>query len=281
MRVQIITDSTCDIPEDLIEELGIRVVPIYLRFGEKTYRDGVDITKDKFYSMLISSPVHPATSQPNPEDFIRVYKDHCNTANGIVSVHVSSKISGTFNSAMIAKKVLESHCPIEVVDSHFNSAGLGLVVAAAGRMAKSGADLKLVIDEAKRATDQVRMVGMFETMKYLARSGRVNKTIARAADILNVMPLLTFNHGEIVRAGLVRTISKGIDRIYEFVKNNVPVCELVVVHSRATEQANQLKKRLNEFIQEEKINITELGAGLGVHGGPGVLLVAIRRSGSG
>ena len=252
-----------------------------MRFGEKTYRDGVDITKEEFYSKLASSPVHPATSQPNPEDFASVYKEYCNNAEGIISIHISSKISGTYNSAMIAKKTLESQCPIEVVDSNFNSAGLGLVVAAAARVAKSGADFTKAIDEAKRAADQVGMFGMFETMKYLARSGRVNKTIARAADVLNVMPLLTFNHGEIVRAGLVRTTSKGIDRIYKFVKNNAPISELIIVHSRSTEQAKQLKKRLNEFIQEEKINITELGAGLGVHGGPGVLLAAIRRSDSG
>ncbi len=280
MRVQIITDSTCDIPDGSIGDLGIRVVPIYLRFGEKTYRDGVDIRKDEFYSMLTSSPIYPATSQPNPEDFASVYKEYCGTADGIVSIHISSKISGTYNSAMIAKRTLGSQCPIEVVDSKFNSAGLGLVVAAAARVAKSGADFAEVIDEAKRATDQVGMFGMFETLKYLAHSGRVNKTIAKAADVLNVMPLLTFNHGEIVRAGLVRSISKGIDRIYQFVKNNSPISELIIVHSRAIEQANQMKKRLSEFIRENKINITELGAGLGVHGGPGVLLAAIRRSDS-
>jgi DegV family protein with EDD domain len=280
MRVQVITDSTCDIPNGSIEELGIMVVPIYLRFGEKTFRDGVDITKDEFYSMLKSSPVHPATSQPNPEDFASVYKKYCNTTDGIISIHISSKISGTYNSAMIAKKTLESHCPIEIVDSKFNSAGLGLVVTTAARAAKAGADLTEVLNEAKRATDQVSMFGMFETMKYLARSGRVNKTIAMAANVLNVMPLLTFQQGEIVRAGLVRTISKGIDRIYEFVKNNAPINELIIVHSKVTDHANQLKKRLSEFIQEEKISIAELGAGLGVHGGPGVLLAAIRRSGS-
>ena len=278
MKVQVITDSTSDLPAGLTKELGIRVVPIYLRFGEKTYRDGVDMTRDEFYSMLMSSAVHPATSQPNPEDFISVYKEYCDSTEGIVSIHISSKISGTYNSATIARKTLKSQCPIEVIDSKFNSAGLGLVVAAAARMAKAGAGLSEVINEAKKAVSQVGMFGMFETMKYLARSGRVNKTIAMASSILHVMPLLTFHNGEIVRAGLVRTINKGIDRIYDFVRNNSPISELTIVHSKLDEQAGQLKKRLSEFIQEEKINIAELGAGLGVHGGPGVLLAAIRRS---
>jgi fatty acid-binding protein DegV len=122
------------------------------------------------------------------------------------------------------------------------------------------------------------MFGMFETMKYLARSGRVNKTIAIASDILHVMPLLTFRDGEIVRAGLVRTINKGMERICDFVKGNLPIKELTIVHSAVLEQANRLKRDLSEFIEEEKISIAGLGAGLGVHGGPGVLLVAIRRA---
>ena len=106
----------------------------------------------------------------------------------------------------------------------------------------------------------------------------MNKTIATVSRVLNVMPLLTFNDGEIVRAGLVRTISKGVDRIYDFVKNNSPVSELTIVHSQVEEQAGKLKRRLGDFISEEKISIAELGAGLGVHGGPGVLLAAVRKA---
>jgi DegV family protein with EDD domain len=206
-----------------------------------------------------------------------IYREHCDVVDGIVSIHISSKISGTYNSAMMAQKTLKSRCPIEVIDSKFNSAGLGLVVIEAARLAQSGASLSDVTNGAKKALNEVRMFGMFETMKYLARSGRVNKTIATASRVLNVMPLLIFRNGEIVRAGLVRTISKGMDKIYDFVKNNTPIIELTIVHSQVEDQANQLKQRLSDFIPEEKISIAELGAGLGVHGGPGVLLTAIRR----
>jgi len=150
-------------------------------------------------------------------------------------------------------------------------------VTAAARAAQAGANLDEVVNEANKAVKEVRMFGMFETMKYLARSGRVNKTIAAASSILHIMPLLTFHEGEIVRAGLVRAMSKGMDKIYDFVKNNTPIKELTVVHSQVMDQANQLKHRLGEFIREEKIAIAELGAGLGVHGGPGVLLVALRK----
>jgi DegV family protein with EDD domain len=278
MKVQVITDSTSDMPQGIVDQLGIRVVPIYLRFGDKTYRDGVDIKKDEFYDVLAKAPVHPATSQPNPEDFTAVYRDYCDNTDGIVSIHISSKISGTYNSANIARKTLKSKCPIEIIDSKLNSGGLGLVVISAARAAQSGAGLDEVIEEANKAVDQVRMFGIFETMKYLARSGRVNKTIAAASNILHVMPLLTFHEGEIVRAGLVRSIHRGMDKIYDFVRNNVPITEIVIVHSKVADQANQLKHRLSEFIQKEQISITELGAGLGVHGGPGVLLAALRKA---
>jgi DegV family protein with EDD domain len=280
LSIQVITDSTSDMPEGMVKELGIRVVPIYLRFGDKAYRDGVDITKDEFYTMLASSPHHPASSQPNPEDFANIFKDYCGNKDGIVSIHISSKISGTYNSANIAKKTLKSECPIEIIDSGLNSGGLGLVVKAAATAAQAGANMAEVVNEAKTAVQDVRMFGLFETMKYLARSGRVNKTIAAASSVLHVMPLLTFHEGEIVRAGLVRAVSKGENRIYDFVKNNTPITELMIVHSQVLDQAKQLKHRLGEIIQEENISIAELGAGLGVHGGPGVLLAAIRRSDS-
>ncbi|HUT67984.1 MAG TPA: DegV family protein [Dehalococcoidales bacterium] len=276
MSIQVITDSTSDIPQDLAEELGIRVVPIYIRFNDKVYRDGVDVQSDDFYKMLATSPYHPATSQPTPEDFASVYKDYCDSVDGIISVHISSKISGTCNSAMIARKMLESKCPIEVVDSRFNSAGLALVAMAAARLAKNGKSLAAVAAEVRRTISKVDMFGVFETMKYLARSGRVSKAIVTAANILNVMPLLTFREGEIIRAGLVRSFSKGMDRLYRFVESKKDIAELIIVHSAIPEQAEKLKKRLGWLFPEEQIRILKLGAGLGVHGGPGVLLVGLR-----
>jgi len=276
VSIQVITDSTSDIPQDLAEELGIRVVPIYIRFNDKVYRDGVDVQSDDFYKMLATSPYHPATSQPTPEDFASVYKDYCDSVDGIISVHISSKISGTCNSAMIARKMLESKCPIEVVDSRFNSAGLALVAMAAARLAKNGKSLAAVAAEVRRTISKVDMFGVFETMKYLARSGRVSKAIVTAANILNVMPLLTFREGEIIRAGLVRSFSKGMDRLYRFVESKKDIAELIIVHSAIPEQAEKLKKRLGWLFPEEQIRILKLGAGLGVHGGPGVLLVGLR-----
>jgi len=277
MSTKVITDSTADIPPQLVDELGIRVVPIYIRFGHQIYRDGIDLSSQEFYRMLPDAPQHPSTSQPNPEDFADVYAEEARGSDGIVSVHISSKISGTYNSAVLATRLSSDSLPIEVVDSKLNSAGLGLVAIAAARLAKTGAGFKQVVNEARRAVEQTRMFGMFETMLYLARGGRISRTIAAASRILNVMPLLTFHDGDIVRAGLVRTVSRGIDRICDFVNKNTPVSELIIVHSAVPQRAEQLRERLGQMVATANINIAELGAGLGVHGGPGVLLVSLRR----
>jgi DegV family protein with EDD domain len=278
LKVQVVTDSTSDLPPDLVEEFGITIVPIYLRFGNITYRDGIDISNHEFYSMLSTSPIHPATSQPNPEDFISVYRDCCEKSAGIISIHISSRISGTFNSAMIARKTFSNSRPIEVIDSKYNSAGLGLVVLAAARLAKAGASLNEVVNEARKAISEIRMFGMFETMIYLARSGRVSKTIASASQFLHVMPLLTFHDGEILRAGLVRSVTQGIDRISSYFTKNAPFSEIFIVHSESPNHAGVLKNRLSSLISKERIAIMKLGTALGVHGGPGVLLAAARRT---
>nr|QOV09073.1 DegV domain-containing protein/M5005_Spy1226 [uncultured Dehalococcoidia bacterium] len=276
MSVKIVTDSTVDLEPDVIRALGIGIVPIYVRFGDRVYRDGVDISKADFYQLLKTSTLHPATSQPPPEDFARYYADSLNTTDHVISIHVSSRISGTYNSASLARNSMGQPGAIDVVDSRFNSAGLGLIVKEAALMAQQGAGAPEILAEVQSSIGKVHMFGVFETMKYLARSGRVSKTIAAAARVLNVMPLLTFHNGEIVRAGLVRTINKGVDRIHEFVRARLPAREIIIVHSNIPEQAQELKRRLSGLVKAEIISITELGAALGVHGGPGVLLVGVR-----
>ena len=276
MKIQVITDSTCDIPQETADELGIRVVPIYIRFGNKIYRDGVDIKSDEFYKMLATSAEHPATSQPTPDDFEAVYKEYCDKGDGIISVHISSKISGTCNSATIAKNLMGSNCNIEVIDSQFNSAGLALIAMFAARLARVKDDLAAVADEVRQNISRVHMIGMFDTMEYLARGGRMPRAIAKAASILNVKPLLTFKNGEITPSGLVRSVKRGIDRLVKYVESKKNIVEMAIVHSAIPDTAEELKKMLGWYFPEKEIQIMQLGPGLGVHGGPGVLLVALR-----
>ncbi len=276
MVVKIVTDSTADIPPEIARDLGITVVPVYVRFGNEVYRDGVDISSDGFYQKLLTSPVHPATSQPTPQDFAQVYSDCGQETGGIISIHVSAKVSGTYSSAMQGQKLTKGKCQIEVVDSGFTSVGLALAVMAAARLAKAGGSLPEVFRETRRAIDQIRMLGIVETLKYLVLGGRVSKTIAAVANVLNIKPLLTFRNGEIVRAGLVRTYSQGLHRLYEFVKSNSAIQDLAIAYSTVPELASQMKSLIGSSFPQEKILTTQLGAGLGVHVGPGTLVLALR-----
>jgi len=276
MTVEVVTDSTADISSELAEALGITIVPVYVMFGEEVYRDGIDITNDEFYHKLETSVVHPKTSQPTPEDFARVYSQCSKKSDSIISIHVSAKTSGTCSSALQGKKTTKGKCRIEVVDSRVTSVGLTLVVMAAARLARAGEDLLKVFEETRKAIDEVRTLGIFDTMKYLVLGGRISKATASVAGILNIKPLLTFKNGEIVRSGLVRKNSTGMDRLYEFVENNHDIQDIAIAYSTEPEQADRLKARLGSIVPEEKIYVTRLGAALGVHSGPGALLLALR-----
>lgn len=277
MAVKIVTDSTSDISPEVANALGITVVPVYLQFGEEVYRDGVDISNDEFYHKLITSFVCPTTSQPTPQDFAKAYSDCSKEADGIISIHVSAKVSGTYNSALQGKKMLKGKCQIEVIDSQYTSVGLALLVMAAARLAKTGENLVSIFEETRRAIGQVHMLGIFDTMRYLILGGRLNKATAVVAGILNIKPLLTFKNGELVRAGLVHTYPQAMDRLYKFVESNLTIQDLAIAYSTVPEKASQLKARLGSIFPEEKIHVAQLGAALGVHGGPGVLAIALRK----
>lgn len=277
MNVRIITDSTSDIAPKVAHALGIKIVPVYVHIGNEIYRDGVDLSTVEFYHKLVTSYIQLTTSPPAPEDFTRVYLDCSQKADAIVSIHISAKVSGTYDSAQQGKKRAKGECRIEVIDSHFGSVGLALVVMAAARIAKSGRNLQSVLEETQKAINQVHLLGIVETMKYLVLGGRASEATASIADILNIKPLLTFKKGEIVRAGLSRKSSIGIDRLYEFVESNLSIQDLAIAHSTVPEHASQLKARLGSIFHEKKIHVTEIGAALGVHLGPGALIVALRR----
>ncbi len=277
MTVRIVTDSTSDIPLPLIEELSIKVVPVIVRFGNQEFRSGVDLTSQEFYSMLATSGIHPHTSQPAPEEFAKVFREPGPDCEGIICINISAKLSGTINSANQGKSMADSKCPIEIIDSRFNSIGLGIIVIKAAKLAKSGAGLPQIIDTIKMDIEKIRMLGIFDTMKYLVRGGRVSQIRAHAARILNVKPMLTFIDGEVAQAGLVRSYDKGMNKIVDFVRDQGKILDLAIAHSMVAERAAELKFRLGGLFPVNSILITELGPALGVHGGPGVLLVALRK----
>jgi len=276
MTIAIVTDSTADLPPQIVQELGITVVPVYLRFGEESYRDGVDMSHDEFYRRLSEDPVHPTTSQPTPSDFADIYSKLSRHAEEIVSIHLSSKVSGTYNSALQGRELAEVRCPIEVVDSVSVSMGLGLITMTAARLAAAGEDLRRVMEEIREAIPRIHTLGVFDTLKYLLLGGRISKARALVGSLLSVKPLITMREGELVQAGLARTRSKGIDRLFDLVKNALNIQELAIVHSTTPDEAASLKERIASIFDRKWIHVSRLGPALGVHGGPGTLILALR-----
>ncbi len=169
-------------------------------------------------------------------------------------------------------------CNINVIDSLAISMGLGLVVMAAARMALAGGNLQQVIHEAQKAIGQVRLLGVLDSLKYLLAGGRITRARATVGSLLKVKPVLTLRDGEIVQAGLARSYAKGMDQLYEFVRKTKSIQDLAIVHSTVPNEAGLLKKRISEIVDKDLIHEARLGAGLGVHGGPGTLLVAVRQA---
>jgi DegV family protein with EDD domain len=271
MVIKIVTDSTADLPPGVAEELDITVVPLYVRFGDKLYRDRVDISEDEFYDRLVHDPVHPGTSQPTPNDFAFVYRNLAKEADGIISIHISNKLSGTCGSALSAKQLVDSPCPIEVIDSLWTSIALGLIAMKAAAGAKAGKGLQELVQEINSLIPNIHYLGFFDTLKYMQIGGRIGKAQSLMGSMLNVKPLLTLKDGEFLPAGRVRTYSKAKERLFEFVKDGGMLENALVVHSTTPDEAQAMADRFSSLIDSKKILIARLGPVLGVHAGPGTL----------
>ena len=275
MTVKIVTDSCADIPPQLAKELGITIVPVYLRFGDEVFRDVVDISQDEFYRRLTHDPVLPSTSQPPPQEFIDVYRELGKTADGILSIHVTAKLSGTYNSALRGKEAVGNICPIEVVDSEVVTMGLGHLAIAANKMAQSGMSLQEIVKEVKQMIPRIRVLGLLDTLKYLALGGRIGKMQALLGSVLNIKPMLTIKDGVLSPAGRARSRAKGIDQLVDFVKNTPEIQDLAVIYNTTLEEAQAFVQRLRSVFDKEII-LARLGPALGVHTGPGIMFVALR-----
>ena len=279
MTVKIVTDSASDIALEVAQRLGITIVPLYIRFGDKTYRDQVDIGADEFYHKLETGHTQPITSAPSPGDFIRVFKKLAQEVNEILSIHLSSKTSGTYNAASLAKDALSNErCRIEVIDSQFITMGLGFIVMMAAKAASTGIALQQLVGSVCEAILQTQGMGLLDTLKYLARGGRIGKAASLLGSVLNVKPLITMRDGELYPFGLARTRSKGIERLCEFVRSALPIQDLAIIHSTTPDDAQTLAERISYSFPQIHPWIARLGPALGTHGGPGALIVALRRS---
>jgi len=276
LTVRVVTDSTADLPSEVVRDLDITVVPAYISFRGRSYRDGIDITQDEIYQKLVESDVPITTSQPPPADFAEAYRHVLKEADEIVSIQVTSKLSGIYQSALQARELVKGKGRIEVVDSTTVSMGLGLIAIAAARLAKSGASISGVLEETRQAIPQVHVWAVFDTLKYIFRGGRLGKATALLGGMLNVKPMLTMRDGVLHPAGFARTRLKGIEKLLDNFKNYRNIQEVGIVHSTTPDEAQSLRCRLSALLDKNRIHVSRLGPALGVHGGPGTLILALK-----
>lgn len=278
-RVRIVTDSTADLPDRLYKEHDIRMVPLNVHFGEEVYRDHIDIKSSEFYTKLVSSKDHPRTSQPSPGDFLELYKELTADGDHVVSVHLSGALSGTLQSAALAKEMLPG-ATIELVDTRSGSLGIGLVALAAARAAKAGKSAQDVAAEAREIAARMHLVMCVDTLEYLARNGRIGKAQAFLGGLLSVKPVLGLEDGVVVPLDKARGRGRALERVVELVQERVPAgspVHVAIVHANVPDEADQMLKRL-EGIYTVREGLTGIiGPVIGVHVGPGTLGIVLYR----
>lgn len=274
--VKIVTDSTCDVPPHLMKELDITVVPVYTVFGDTSYRDRVDINDDEFYYKLTHDSIHPTTSVPTPKDFADVYNRLAEQTDEIVSIHLTSKESGTYNAAVLGTQLVTRKCRIEVIDSLSVSLGCGLLVLEAAREAKAGASLERVSELVRQAVPKVHLLILVDTLKYVVRGGRLSKAHGIIGAVIKVKPMLTLKEGDLSLVGVARTKAKAVERLFEFAKSFSNVKEIAVAYTTTHDEAETLADRVKEALPSVPLYITRVGSALGTHAGPGAMGIAVR-----
>ncbi|MFQ5997374.1 MAG: DegV family protein [Dehalococcoidales bacterium] len=275
MAVKVVTDSLSDITPEFARELGVTVVPLYVRFGEEVYRDRVEMTTDDFYHRLVHGAILPTTTQPPPGDFVNVYQKLAKETDEILVIVVSSKLSGTYQSALQAASMVEGKCRIEVIDSLMVAMGFGLIVIKAAEAAKAGANLDELADMVRKAMSRSHLIVYFDTLKYLAKGGRIGKAQGLLGAMLSIKPILTIRDGEMAPLTRVRSPAAGMDYLYNFMTGFSNIEALAVEHATTPAEADELVGRLSSLLPKERIYRSIVSPVLGTHAGPKAIAVSV------
>ncbi|MBM4466625.1 MAG: DegV family protein [Chloroflexi bacterium] len=272
-RVKIVTDSASDIPLAIARDLGITVVPCNVHFGERTYRDGVDLTSEEFFTKMASSPTLPTTSQPAVGVFEEAYRRLARETDQIISINLPAKLSATLNSARLAAQSLPE-LEIVIVDSTQVCMAQGWLAIIAAQAARQGRGLAEIVALIEDTIPRLRLIALLDTLEYLQKGGRIGKVTALMGTLLNVKPLLQVLDGEALPLENVRTRQKALRRLVEIVGDLGPLEEVAVMHANAPVTAQQLVEMLAPIHPPERILVGQVGAILGTHAGPGAVGVA-------
>lgn len=270
MTVRIITDSTCDLPAKIIAEYGIRVVPLYIQVGTREYLDGIDITREEFYTRLPTFPEHPTTAVPSPLKFHALYDASADEgASEVLSIHISSTLSAIVNVARTAAAETTS-VPVTVLDSRSLSLGTGFLVHTAAELARAGKSVKEILTSLENQIKRTHVWAALDTLTFLRRSGRMSPVISTIGELIQIKPILKMYDG-VSGVERVRTRKTALARLLKMLHTYSPFEKLAFLHSNAMEQAQILKNEVRELLPDLDTWVEVINPVLGSHIGPGVV----------
>ena len=276
MAVRIVTDSLSDLTSELIGNLDITLVPLTVLFGHETYLDRVTISTDEFYHRLVHGDIWPASTQPSPQDFANTYDKLAETTNEILVIILSSRLSGTYQSAMAGKNLMKTRkCRVEVIDSQTVAGGLGLVVLAAAKEARDGANLDKLVEFTRKALKRSHFIVYFDTLKYLAKGGRIGKAQGLLGSVLPIKPILNVKDGEMSPVTRVRSIAAGIAYLNNYMNSFKNIETVSIEHTTLIESADELARLFGSTHPKIPILRSTVSPVLGVYGGPNALAVTV------
>ncbi|MEM8904942.1 MAG: DegV family protein [Actinomycetota bacterium] len=270
MTVRIVTDSACDLPDDVVDSLGITVVPLMIRFGDEELVDREQLSVAEFWRRCGSSDELPSTAAPSPGRFEQAYRSLITDgASGIVSIHLSGELSATLQSARTAAAAIDGEVPIEVVDSRSITVGLGLTVTALAERARDGASLDELTSLADSLIDRTRVLGALDTLEYLKKGGRIGAAQAVLGSLLSIKPLIAIEDGKVEAAGKQRTRGRAVRFVIDRVRDEPAIERLAVMHADC-DDVDDVVRQLSE-LHDGEILVGEIGPVIGAHAGPGTI----------
>ncbi|RKD22523.1 EDD domain protein, DegV family [Caminicella sporogenes DSM 14501] len=276
MAIRIITDSVSDIPKKIADELNITIIPLIVNFEGSSYRDGIEITAEKLFDMIEKVKKLPTTSQITYGEFFKIFEDVIKSGDEAVVILMSSKLSGTYNSAVAAKNSLETD-KITIIDSKAVTFGQGLMAIEAARMVQKGFSRKEIADKVVYMRDNMVHKFIVDNLDYLKMGGRLSATQAVVGKILNIKPILTMKDGLLIYEDKVRGKKKAIKWIIKWLKDNkinLKDKTIGIYHSNDLEYMLELKKAIIDNFDVGEIIVSKVGAVVGTHAGPGCIAVA-------
>jgi DegV family protein with EDD domain len=270
--VKVVTDSCSDITPQLAQELGITVVPLYVQFGNESYRDNVDLSTEEFYQ---ASKIRPTTATATPADFAKIFTKLAEETKEILTITLSEKFSGTYTAVLQGRATVSKDCRIEVIDSQAGAGAQMLLVISAAKMARAGANLEQIADWVRRAISRVHIRMTFDTLEYLRRGGRIGKAQAFLGSLLKVNPALGIKDGATFPIARCRNRTQAMDFLVNFVRGFSQIEAVAIEDATTPEELELLAERLKEVIPPERIYRSKVSPVVGTHVGPHVLAVSV------